>query len=61
MVPFHVPIELTLEKKERTTQVALKVGRMVVDEMSVGERVMTDGTQWALRGRIERQQGAPTG
>ncbi len=33
----------------------------MVDEMSIGERVMTDGTQWTLRGRIERQQGVPTG
>ena len=61
MVPFHVPIELTFEKKERTAQVALVVGWMMVDEMSIGERVMTDGTQWTLRGRIERQQGVPTG
>ena len=31
---------------------------MMVDEMSIGERVMTDGTQWTLGGVSNANKGA---
>lgn len=59
MVAFHVPVELAPLKVQTAAEVALELGWMVVDKVAVGERVVADGAERVLRGRIERQQGAP--
>ena len=59
VVAFHVPVELAPLKVQTAAEVALELGWMVVDKVAVGERVVADGAERVLRGRIERQQGAP--